>query len=289
MIKVRRLIIFALLVLLGVWLGTLRGSSGGYKIWFFDVGQGDAVLILTPGGRSVLVDGGPDNTILSELGKVLPVDQRRLDVIIISHAHADHIGGIIDVIKRYSVGYVFFNQSWYDSSEVTELVEQLDKKNIKVGPLTTENQIRIGDLLIEPLVANSAVTPGDLNAGSLVVEARIGKFNVLLTGDYELSGEQLGLANRIGTIDILKVPHQGSVEAVEEDTLAVLRPTVCVVSVGENSFGQPAPATMDLLGRTCSALYRTDQVGAVMVEIEPSGSNYRTTTKAGKVLQSISQ
>src|SRR3972149_10285066 len=125
---VTALIIFAYLFL--TWVGFSLDQN--LKIYFLNIGQGDAILVKSPDNKYLLIDGGPDNTILSELAAVLPFWQRSIGRVVTTHADADHIGGLLDVSERYSLGLVVYNETGHN----TELVK-------RVNQIWQERQIRV--------------------------------------------------------------------------------------------------------------------------------------------------
>lgn len=281
----KTLLIFLVFVV-SLWLVILFWPSSNPRVVFFNVGQGDAMLIES-GRNRVLVDGGPDDGILVHLGQNIPFWDRKIDAVIITHAHADHLTGIVSVLRRYHVKQMFFNQPDYDSPVVNELMQTAAAQGVTVAPILRGAVVQIAsDTNMRVLWPDEFGLTGESNPNerSVVLLVKIVNVGVLLTGDYELrdlfrldqvlsrQGGQL-----LEQVSILKVPHQGSKEAVSESVLNRLNLGLCVISVGDNNFGHPADDTMGLLKQGCGQVMRTDQVGDIM--IEPIGSEYRVVTK----------
>ena len=131
-----------ILVLLGLCLWSL--PDGKLHVFVLDIGQGDSILIQTPGNERILVDGGPNDAVLKELGKVMPFYEKKIDVVILSHPHADHINGLVEVLKRYEVGTVVMSGARYGYSGYTAFLEQVVDKRVPVvyaGAESTDYQL----------------------------------------------------------------------------------------------------------------------------------------------------
>src|SRR3989344_1519309 len=117
-----------------VWYAVFQVEAQGelLRVHFFDVGQGDAIFIEAPNGNQVLIDGGPDNSVLAKLGEAMPFWDRSIDLIILTHPHADHLDGLVEVLKRYDVETVLENGVNHTIPEYAEWHELLEKKNVKV-------------------------------------------------------------------------------------------------------------------------------------------------------------
>ncbi|HJS26005.1 MAG TPA: DNA internalization-related competence protein ComEC/Rec2 [Actinomycetota bacterium] len=253
-----------------VWTNALTaGAPASLTVRFLDVGQGDAALVTSPGGATVLVDGGPDPAIVATALSALGV--RRLDVVVATHPHADHVVGLPAVLARIPVGVLLEPGCPSDSFELETLLDAAGAEGVPVRHPRVGQTISVGDLRLEVLAPESCWhgTESDANNDSLVIRASIGEDTVLLTGDAEQPAQEL-LLERPGSLvaDVLKVPHHGGATSLPEFFEAV-RAEVCVVSSGRpNPYGHPTREALGWMGDAGCAIVRTDQLDDVLVGFE---------------------
>lgn len=274
---------------IGCWLlvardGWPRGGddNGSLTLHFLDVGQGDAAAIRTPAGRWVLVDAGPaDGRIDAGRRVVAPYLLRRrvaqLDVALVSHAHADHLGGLPSVLSRIPAAVVL---------EPGMAVPDPGYRGFLDWVATTEQRwrgVRRGDRFVLDGVEFAFLLPDttwagwglDLNENSAVVRVRWGRFTALLTGDAGFPAESL-LAGAVGRVDLLKVGHHGSRGSSGAAFLSETAPAVAIISAGRNNrHGHPAPAALARLAEAGVEVYRTDRDGTVEVTVHPASMTIR--------------
>lgn len=255
-------------------LPTIRGIQGresGLTLHFLDVGQGDGAVILTPGGHAVLVDAGPRNERF-DAGRqvVMPFLERhgvrRVDALVISHGHADHVGGALAVLDQVPVSVVIEPEAPISEPAYFEFLERLATSEASwvaghPGVGFELDGVRFRVLHPDTTWAGWGV---DVNDDSVVLLVEYGAFRALLAGDAGLPAEA-ALRARIGHVDLLKVGHHGSRTSSGEAWLAELAPALAVISVGTNSYGHPAPGVLDRLGAHHAAVWRTDREGTISV------------------------
>jgi len=227
------------------------------KVYFLNVSQGDAILIDFPHYHfQILVDGGPGRRVLAELGEVLPFWDRNIEMVVLTHAHQDHLEGIINVFERYEVEYVFL--PYLPSSTSLPLFKDIDVGNAQIL------LPRRGDKLIVDKLEMEFLTPyfnysGIENENNMSMVTKINyPRKILLTGDAEKELEKL-LAREDIAVDILKVSHHGSKNSTCNEFLNAVSPKYAVISVGKNIFGHPSKNTIEKLEKQRVKVFRTDK------------------------------
>ena len=229
-------------------------------VHFLDVGQGDATLFVGPSGETVLVDGGPDPGVLRSHLRRFGV--RRIDLLIISHRHADHTAGIVGLSRLVSVGMVWYPPQLGHDSSLDTLVAEFRAAGVPASVPRSGDAVRIGALTLEVLGPLRAyVSPND---GSIVVEVRWRGVSVLMSGDIETHAQRdLGPLRR----DVLKVPHQGAA-TTDLGWLVSSAPAIAVISVGSNDYGHPAEWVVEALESAGSLVLRTDVSGTITIPFD---------------------
>jgi len=250
--------------------------DGRLHVHFLDVGQGDAILVETPSGRQVLVDGGPSpSAVLSQLGRRLPFWDRTLDVVVLTHPDDDHITGLVEVLDRYEVEIALFREVGCEEAICHRWDRLLDEKEIAVHQAELGLGVELEDgVRLEVLHPGANLTAGEgFNNNSVVVRLTHGKISVLLTGDIETAPER-ALLERGDSLrsSVLKVAHHGACGSSSFGFLEAADPEVAVISVGaDNDFGHPCD---DVLARLTEVVgganreplvFRTDRDGSVEV------------------------
>lgn len=216
--------------------------SDSVKVVFIDVGQGDSILI-QQGNFQILVDGGPDASILFEISKYMPAGDMEIEVVVLTHPHADHLQGLLDVLDRYKVGEVWVNSTDYDLEQY-RYFNSLDLKFVEVKE---GDVLKYRDLEIEVLYPfYEEMSFSNINNESIVLELSVFDNKILLMGDAEKEVEELLVENNsLKNVDILKAGHHCSVTASSECFLEIVKPVISICSYGEdNKFGHPHDETL---------------------------------------------
>lgn len=259
------IVLAIVLSLLRVAVPAVTGSGRGVIV--LDVGQGDSILLLGKDGSSALVDGGPDpSRLLSEL------ESRgvgKIDLVVLTHPHMDHAGGLRGVLGRLSVGRLLVSS--VEPGTVTgDLVSVSLSKGIEVDTAREGDRLQIGGSISIEILHATACPPDEtenLNDCSIVLMVDVDGLRALLTGDLEAEGQKrlIGLHPSLGC-DLLKVPHQGARDAACPALLDSCRPSIAAVSVGEgNRYGHPSEAYLRMLETRGVRVLRTDQNGDIEV------------------------
>jgi len=236
-----------------------------FKVIFFDVGQGDSILIIAPGGKTILIDGGPDQKVLKELGAALPFWRPQIDLLIITHAHDDHIAGLIEISRRYKIKQVLYNNLNFETPALEVIKKSFqDKKLNKIMAEPGMSFKFIKDCSLNILAASKETALAE-NDYSIVSSFNCLNKKILLAGDAGIEIEQELLASGLNLkSDIFKISHHGSNSANSEIFLKAVKPRAVVISVGlNNQFNHPSPVILDRLLKLAVDIYRTDQMGAL--------------------------
>ena len=279
-----------LLVLAAI--GLARAPDGRLHLVTLDVGQGDAILIETPSGKTILVDGGPHPDLtLRRLADELPLQAWTLDVVILTHPHEDHVAGLVEVLRRYAVGTVLEAGRHYDSATYPRFLAEVAADGADLVRARAGQRLEIGDgvtfEVLYPSAADAAapLPEGDVNNASVVGVLRFGAFSALLTGDAELPVERLLIGrDALQPVTVLKVGHHGSHSSTSPALLAAVQPAIATISTGvDNEYGHPAPETLQALaGQPGVTVYRTDQHGTVDVVTDGRTVSVETDRGAGR-------
>lgn len=269
--------IITVILFIGLFVAqTMQKDDGKLHIVFCDVGQGDAILIRTPNGSDLLFDGGPNKKVLTCLSEYLPFWDRDIEMMFLSHPHADHLIGFLDVIDRYTLRYFAREDLANTTDEYTMLLAKVkgtgaSQKLIYAGDrLTLTDGVTI--TVVGPTKEFLERTRGDgiINSSefaSLIVRVQYGKFDALLTGDSQAveMADAVGRLGSLGRLDVLHVPHHGSKTGLTSEVLTRLKPKVSVISVGNNNYGHPSKEVIELLRNEDIEILRTDREGDVEI------------------------
>ncbi len=252
-------------------IGALSSEPARLQVTVMDVGQGDAILIETPSGVTVLVDGGPGRAVLRGLGDELSYRDRTIDLMIMTHPQADHAYGLLDVLARYDVRRVHADTRRASPALAYAWSEALAAEGIAAEPSRVGQTFDLGDgVLLEVLAPGDAtIASASTNDNATVVRLQYGDVSFLLTGDIEAAGETALLDRGIDLgATVLKVAHHGSSTSTSAAFLAAVQPSVAVISAGrDNSFGHPRADVIARLGAYAD-VYTTAGVGSVRIRTD---------------------
>jgi len=246
-----------------------RGKSN-VEVVFLDVGQGDSVLIKTKYNQQILIDGGPDAAVLGRLGRHLPFYDRDLDMVIATHPDADHIAGLVDVLKRYSVGLVLQPGLTHSTGINQALQDEIGKKSITERTVAGRQIYDLGDnLWLDVLYPDMSFAGQDLedtNMASIVAKLTDGEIDYLFTGDAPVAVEDKLAANNRSLVrsEVLKIGHHGSKTSSSDVWLDAVAPAAAVIQVGkDNNYGHPSLTILNRLKKSQIPVLRTDELGDI--------------------------
>jgi competence protein ComEC len=267
--------------------GVVRRDDGAtLAVHFLAVGQGDAAAIRTPRGRWMLIDGGPRGA-SGDAGRrvVVPFLRRRgvtdLAAIMLSHGHADHLGGLIAVLDALDVEHVWEPGQPIGDRLYLDFLAAVEADGAEWHAARRGDRVELDSVVFVVHHPDSAwlATSLDVNENSLVVELRYREFRAIFAGDAGYPAEWYR-GPSLEPVDVLKVGHHGSSGATSDAWLRQLGPRAAVISVGaSNRYGHPAPDALARLARRGIAVYRTDRDGPVVVRSD--GFTFSVGTKHG--------
>ncbi|HKJ00821.1 MAG TPA: MBL fold metallo-hydrolase, partial [Longimicrobiales bacterium] len=232
------------------------------RLTFLDVGQGDAVLVRSPTGQTALIDAGRDGDVVPLLRSL---DVEEIDLLVATHPHADHIGGMPGVLAAIPVRFFMDNGQPYTTATYRALLAALEARPDITYLQATPRTVSMGDAEIQVLALPPPGTPANDRSVGLVI--RYGSFTAFLSGDSERAELTYFLnAGAVPDVDVLKAPHHGSDNGFTADFLRAARPQVVVVSVGSNAYGHPMPGALAAYASVAAEVHRTDREGSITVE-----------------------
>lgn len=259
-------------------------SQSQSKVIFCNVGQGDGAYIRSENKYDILVDAGPDKSILNCLGKYMPFYDRQIEAVFLSHPQKDHYGGLTFILDRYKILKIIISPIDNEASSFQKLLSKIKEKNISTSLGLAGETYLVGNSKIQILSPLKSMieketyqeknffslrkTSKDPNYFSIIMNYEENGTNVLFTGDAP--GNLLDKISRLDKIksDILKVPHHGSKNGLTKNFLRAADPFMAVISVGKNSYGHPSKSILDLLTEEKVQIRRTDMEGNIIIKIK---------------------
>jgi len=243
--------------------------SRNLEIDFLDVGQGDAILIKAPAGQNILIDGGPDKSVVNRLGENLAWWDKQIDLMILTHPHDDHVTGLIEVLKKFRVKRILYTGVTHTAPNYLTWLKTVQEEKTPLTIIDHEQTIDLGRganlLILYPRQSFLNKTLADLNQSSIVAKLVYGQNEFLLTGDAGLEAETELIEEGVElSADVLKVGHHGSEYSTGQEFLDKIKPSRAVIMVGkDNNFGHPNLRIIKRLERAGARILRTDEVGTV--------------------------
>jgi beta-lactamase superfamily II metal-dependent hydrolase len=244
-------------------IGETCTQTAPFTVHFIDVGQGDAIL-MESAGATFLIDGGKASANVENDLQAYGVDE--IDLMVATHPHEDHYGGLIDVLGLFDVHEIWTNGETSDDPTYQDFTAAVSAEGATVRDVTRGYSAQLGGLQLQVLHPPLPLT-GDLNEDSVVIQVSCGQMDILFTGDATTDSESSMIAAGVlSDVEVLKVGHHGSNTSTGADFLAIVAPEEAVISVGAgNPYGHPSQATLDRLTAAGATIYRTDLDGTVLL------------------------
>jgi len=255
---------------------TIKPTSETLQIHFIDVGQGDSILVISPEGKIALIDGGEAGS--GALQYLQNMGVKRIDLMVATHPHDDHIGGLPEILESIPVTKVVMNGEEHTSSTFERLLDDIAGSKAEYAEVRRGDTLTLGSLNFE--VLNPGLRLGDdINNNSIVLRLAYGKVSFLLMGDAEKTAEREILdANLAVAATVLKVGHHASTTSSSAGFLDRVRPAVAVYFAGvDNSFGHPDKETLNALKAVNAKTYGTDVLGTIVITSDGQGYQVNTT------------
>ena len=255
------------------------GDSNTLRVHFIDIGQGDCALIQTPGGKNMLIDAGNpgDYDIIADFLDSQQVE--RLDAVIATHPHSDHIGSMSEIINHYAISDFYAPEATANTATFKKMMQAIEAKGLTITPAQAGTHFTLDDgVEVTMYSPNAGDRYDDANNYSPITRVAYQDVSFLFTGDAEVDNEEEAIANASTNLksDVLKVGHHGSSTSTSDAFLSIVNPQYAVISVGEgNDYGHPHRETLEKLDGT--TLYRTDEDGTVSAISDGQSIHFVTT------------
>jgi len=268
-------VVLFILALVTAWqVSTSNTKSGLLHVDFLDVGQGDATFIESPTGVQVLIDGGRSNTILRRLRHEMGFFDREIDMVVATHPDMDHIGGLIDVLNRYTVKKILMTENLsttpaFNAFQTMVQREGADIVYVRRGQVFDLGIGSAGSTTLTILFPDHDPTQLESNVSSIVARLVYGESAYMLTGDSpkEIEEYLVGMGTSTLQSDVLKVGHHGSKTSSSPVFVSAVYPTYAIISAGkDNTYGHPHTETIDTFARSGIRILSTIESGTIETE-----------------------
>ncbi|MFA6023912.1 MAG: ComEC/Rec2 family competence protein [Candidatus Gracilibacteria bacterium] len=274
--KIRLLVLSILAALLLGLGGAWVRLPGAFELHVLDIGQGDALLLRTPDGVNILVDGGPGQAVLEELGAVLSPFDKRLNLVVLTHPHEDHVAGLVPVLERFEVDRVLLSAPEYNNEAYRALMAFIAEEKIEYSFARADEDFEFGELNLDvlyPFEPSTGEEMANVNNASPVIKVTWRDTKILLMGDAEMEVEEELLEAGVDLrADILKAGHHGSRNSSTLEFLEVVEAELMLISCGlGNDYGHPHAESLQKAEDLEMEVLRTDLDGRISLEF---GGNY---------------
>ncbi len=253
--------------------------NGKLKVHYINVGQGDSILV-QQGDKNMLIDAGTNASTSSLISYLRSQDIKKIDYLVLTHPHEDHIGGADAVIKTFDIGSIYMPKVTANTATFRDVAKAMNAKGLKATVPVPGTNFNLGQAACDILGPVKTVS-GDLNTYSIVIKVSFGNNKFLFTGDAQSSNERDMINKGFDlSADVLKVGHHGSHTSTSQNFLDKVNPKYAVISCGvNNDYGHPHKETMDRLKRMNITVYRTDKSGTIVAESDGKNIKWSNVTR----------
>lgn len=289
--RLTRLFSCVLILLILTSFSVVQAAPQKLTIHYLDVGQADSILIQSPEGKTMLIDAGnkdDSDTIQAYLDKL---KVKKIDILLATHPHEDHIGGMAAIVKSYPIGKIYMPKAVTTTAAYKYLLTAIKAKGLKVTTATSGASISLDNTIELAMLAPNSAEYEDLNNYSAVVKLTYSKTSFLFTGDAEDVSEAEMLKKKYDLkADVLKLGHHGSESSTTPDFLKAVSPKYAIISVGkDNDYGHPHKDTLDRLVKAKVNIYRTDLLGTIIVTSDGKTITVNKTASQVKTSDPVNQ
>src|SRR5258708_76687 len=256
-------------------------DDGKLHIIFCSVGEGDGIFIRSPKGIDIMIDSGPDDSVLRCLSSHMPFWDRQIELAFLTHPHSDHLTGFIEVLKRYRVLSFNTEKVSNNTNAYKTLIAGIKSNGIGLRFLTKGDSFILADGVnikilgpTQEFIQRTSPT-GQINEsegfGNLITLTSYGSFKAVFTGDSQVAGFQDAAVNSF-PVDVFQIPHHGSKYGLNLEILQEFSPTLAVISVGKNKYGHPTKEVLQDLEDLKINYLRTDQKGDIEIVVDSKGN-----------------
>lgn len=249
-------------------------TNGEMKVHFIDVGQGDATFIQTPNGKTILIDAGERDMGNKVISYIQSLGVNTIDVLIATHPHADHIGGLPEVINNFSIGQVYMPKVTHTTKTYEDLLLAIQNKGLKINTAKAGVVLDVDPDIEAVMLAPNGEEYSKLNDYSAILKIVYGESSFIITGDAEDTSEKKMVGGGLNLkADVLRVSHHGSSSSTIQEFLSAVDPKYAVISVGrDNKYGHPHEEVITRLSNAGIDIYRTDIHGNIVISTK--GNEY---------------
>jgi len=234
-----------------------------FQIHFFDVGQADSILLIS-NGQTMLIDAGNNNDGELVVNNIKKLGIAKIDYLIGTHPHADHIGGLDDVINNLDIGQIYMPNIQTNTKTFEDVLDAISNKGLKVTTPEEGYKFNVGNIECEVILNGKMGTKNNLNLASIVIRAEYKEQSYLFMGDAENKNEETITWKQT---NVLKVGHHGSSTSSSESFLNQIKPQIAIIQVGkDNNYNHPTKQILDRLNILGTKIYRTDENGNILIE-----------------------
>ena len=239
-------------------------SNENIYIYYFDVGQADSILIQS-NGKNMLIDAGTNNMGETVVNNLKNCGVEKIDYLVGTHPHEDHIGGMDDVINNFEIGTIYMPKVQTNTKTFEDVLDAISNKGLKVTAPEVEDKFMMGNANCEIMSCGngSSEEKNNLNLSSIVIRVTYEEQSFLFMGDAEQENEE---KRDWPQTNVLKVGHHGSNTSSTQEFLNQVKPEIAIISVGQgNKYGHPKEETIDKLEKLGVTIYRTDESGTIKI------------------------